>query len=110
MDLMADTVFAFGQRGGYHFECPSKWHLYVTILSAELAGDALIGKSGLLPEKVQELFKTKQIASVYCLRLGAADSFFISYSGKDGRDHICRSLPDSSSRPTHQRKIAMAYQ
>jgi hypothetical protein len=22
---MCDTVFAFGERGGFHFECPSKW-------------------------------------------------------------------------------------
>jgi len=67
---MCDTVFAFGQRGGFHFECPSKW------------------AHGCLPERVQQKFTADKIGAVHTMTLGAADSYFISYKGKDGNDYI----------------------
>src|SRR5271170_5836786 len=44
---------------------------------------------GKLPPKLETLFS--KIASVYCLALGARDTFFISYCGRDGLDHLSQS-------------------
>jgi hypothetical protein len=37
---------------------------------------------------VQQKFAAEKIGSVYAMALGAAESFFISYKGKDGADYI----------------------
>jgi len=63
-------VFAFGQRGGYYFESPSRW------------------EKGQLPSNLQQLFNENKVESTYCVALGAENSFAVSYKGKDGLLHI----------------------
>ncbi|RMZ87137.1 hypothetical protein DV736_g5643, partial [Chaetothyriales sp. CBS 134916] len=73
---MCDTVFAIGPDGGYHFESPSA------------------RRHDNLPSQIQALFSQSKIAAVYCLALGAGDSFYISYKDKtDGRNRcLCNNL------------------
>jgi hypothetical protein len=44
--------------------------------------------SNTLPERINELFVKKEIASVYSMTLGANHSFFISYKSTGGSNHI----------------------
>ncbi|ORY11342.1 hypothetical protein BCR34DRAFT_565470 [Clohesyomyces aquaticus] len=67
---MCDSTFAFGQRGGYFFQCPSK-RAYSR-----------------LPNKLQTLLSSRQVSQIYHIALGFENSFLITYRDAQGKDRI----------------------
>jgi hypothetical protein len=58
----------------------------------DLLHNILSWSSHNLPPALENLFETSSIASVHAMSLGHGEVFFVSYRGKDGKDHIRKSL------------------
>ncbi|KAF2743469.1 hypothetical protein M011DRAFT_221914 [Sporormia fimetaria CBS 119925] len=67
---MCDAIFAFGQRGGHYLQCPSK------------------RDRNKLPQRLQRLLSSNDVAHIYHVTLGYHDSFLITYRDRHGEDHI----------------------
>lgn len=82
---MCDSIFTFGQRGEYYFECPSKQC------------------HSSLPKQLNTLFTEKQAAGVHHMTIGASGSFTISYRERNGTHHIkSDGLPDPLNAFLHE--------
>ncbi|KAM6513848.1 hypothetical protein FALCPG4_015055 [Fusarium falciforme] len=74
---MCDTVFAFGERDSYYFECPSRWCY-----------------NG-LPEPVAVLFAEGIVRETYHLSLGTNGAFIFSYKSKSNKVSILiKNIPE----------------